>query len=172
MRKFLTIICFCAFCLIAWAQPEAKVIKKECKKFTKAGWMVAPVVEPMEVQIEKEIRKSKAGYIIAESSKIAKDYTTAKTHAIAEAKKQIQAILHSEISIWAESVLQQQIKNSEITDIEQFTSISKQHIEGNLSRAEVVLECYRIVQNKQTEVLVRVVYDIETTKKAIMHSFK
>ena len=157
----------------------SKDAKKEAKKLKKEGWITTPGTLPIEkqlnmsylMQMERD-ENMYPKYIMSEAMSIGENYDAAKMQASELAKLQLAGKMQTEITALIENSLgNQQLSADEASSLTQTVNASKGLISQKIGRVIVVVECYRVKQNKNKEVLVRIAYNSqmakEATKKAV-----
>lgn len=152
----------------------SKDAKKEAKKLKKEGWITTPGTLPIEkqlnmsylMQMERD-ENMYPKYIMSEAMSIGENYDAAKMQASELAKLQLAGKMQTEITALIESSLgNQQLSADEASSLTQTVNASKGLISQKIGRVIVVVECYRVKQNKNKEVLVRIAYNSEMAKAA------
>ena len=152
----------------------SKDAKKEAKKLKKEGWITTPGTLPIEkqlnmsylMQMERD-ENMYPKYIMSEAMSIGENYDAAKMQASELAKLQLAGKMQTEITALIENSLgNQQLSADEASSLTQTVNASKGLISQKIGRVIVVVECYRVKQNKNKEVLVRIAYNSEMAKAA------
>ena len=151
-----------------------KSTKKEAKRLAKEGWVVAPGSLPLEKQLQRsyemEFQYDDLGfpkYIMANAQSIAENYDAAKTSAMSLAITNLAGQIQTEVDASIEnSVANNQLSAEEAASISETVMASKNMISQSIGRTIVVVECYRILSNKNREVMVRIAYNGEMAKQA------
>ena len=161
-----------------------KATAKEAKRLTKEGWVVSPGSLPLEKQLQRsyemEYQYDDLGFpkfIMANAQSIAENYDAAKTVATSLAITNLAGQIQTEVSaIIDNKVGNQQLSAEEATSITETLMTSKNSISQSIGRTITVVECYRILQNKNREVMVRIAYNGEmakqTAKQAVREELK
>ena len=106
-------------------------------------------------------------FIMAEAQSIGENYDAAKRQAITLAKGNIAALIQSEVTDLTSSMVSNaQLAAEDAASIAETVSASKNLIVQSLGTQIVVTECYRILNNKNREVLVRIAYNSAMAKQA------
>lgn len=156
-----------------------KDVRKEAKKFEKEGWLTAPGALPLAKQFErsqlKELEEDANGYpkfIMGEGMSIAQNYDAAKMQATEIAKQNLAGKIQTEVTALIEtSVNNKQLSDEDATSAVETVISSKSLISQSIGRTLPMVECYRVKENKNKEVMVRLAYSsdlaMQAAKKAI-----
>ena len=153
-------------------QKASKAARKEAKKLKKNGWSVAPGALPLEKQLDKsylmQYEYDSDGYpryIMAEGMSIGGNYDAAKMQALELAKQNLAGQIQTEITALIENIVaNEQIEQGDAASITRSVMVSKNHISQSIGRIVPVVETYRVVNDNNREVLVRIAYDTDTAK--------
>lgn len=156
------------------AANPAKDAKKEGKKLMKEGWKSAPGKLPLVTQLEnaytKQLETGESGYpkyIVGDAMSVGENYDGAKFQATDLAKIDIAGKIATEITALIESqVGNEQLEPGEAATITETVGASKNLISKKLGTVVPLMECYRILPNKNTEVRVMVAYSQTMAMKA------
>lgn len=151
-----------------------KATKKEAKRLAKEGWVVSPGALPLEKQLQRsyemEYQYDDLGfpkYIMANAQSIAENYDAAKTTATSLAITNLAGQIQTEVAALIENtVANQQLTAEDAVSISETVMSSKNLISQSIGRTIVVVECYRVLKNKNREVMVRIAYNGEMAKQA------
>ena len=151
-----------------------KATKKEAKRLAKEGWVVSPGALPLEKQLQRsyemEYQYDDLGfpkYIMANAQSIAENYDAAKTAATSLAITNLAGQIQTEVAALIENtVANQQLTAEDAVSISETVMSSKNLISQSIGRTIVVVECYRVLKNKNREVMVRIAYNGEMAKQA------
>lgn len=151
-----------------------KATKKESKRLAKEGWVVSPGALPLEKQLQRsyemEYQYDDLGfpkYIMANAQSIAENYDAAKTAATSLAITNLAGQIQTEVAALVENtVANQQLAAEDAVSISETVMSSKNLISQSIGRTIVVVECYRVLKNKNCEVMVRIAYNGEMAKQA------
>ena len=151
-----------------------KATKKEAKRLAKEGWVVTPGALPLEKQLQRsyemEYQYDDLGfpkYIMANAQSIAENYDAAKTAATSLAITNLTGQIQTEVAALIENtVANQQLTAEDAVSISETVMSSKNLISQSIGRTIVVVECYRVLKNKNREVMVRIAYNGEMAKQA------
>lgn len=151
-----------------------KATKKEAKRLAKEGWVVSPGALPLEKQLQRsyemEYQYDDLGfpkYIMANAQSIAENYDAAKTAATSLAITDLAGQIQTEVAALVENtVANQQLTAEDAVSISETVMSSKNLISQSIGRTIVVVECYRVLKNKNREVMVRIAYNGEMAKQA------
>ena len=156
-----------------------KTTRKEAKRLQKEGWTVAPGALPLEKQLERSYLMEFEynadlfpKYIMANAQSIAENYDAAKVAATSLAITNLAGQIQTEVTALIENTMaNKQLSAEDAASISETVMSSKNLISQSIGRTIVVVECYRILTNKNREVMVRLAYDgaaaKEITKKVI-----
>ena len=156
-----------------------KTTKKEAKRLKKEGWMVTAGALPMEKQLERSYlmefeynENLYPKYIMANAQSIAENYDAAKVAATSLAITNLAGQIQTEVTALIENtVANKQLSAEEAASISETVMSSKNLISQSIGRTIVVVECYRVLENKNCEVMVRLAYDgeaaMDITKKVV-----
>jgi len=171
MKKlFLILVSVFAFNAVVMAEVDMKQIKKEAKKeaktLTKEGWKVAPGGIPLVHQLEdayaKQYDKDELGfakYYIGTSQPIAEFYDAANLQAMSAAKLDIARQLGSHMKAVIEQELaNKQLPKNEAVSVAQVTAKATESINAKLGRVAPVMECSRVLENGNIQLMMRVAY--------------
>ena len=165
-------------------QKASKAARKEAKKLKKNGWSVAPGALPLEKQLDKsylmQYEYDSDGYpryIMAEGMSIGGNYDAAKMQALELAKQNLAGQIQTEITALIENIVaNEQIEQGDAASITRSVMASKNLISQSIGRIVPVVETYRVVNDNNREVLVRIAYDTDTakavTKKVVKEDLK
>lgn len=156
---------------------EAKVskdIRKEAKRLKKGGWVVSPGALPLEKQLERSYLMQYEydenlfpKYIMASAQSIGENYDAAKTTAVSLAKTNLAEQIQTEVTVFIENIVtNQQIAAEDALSFTETIKTSKSLINQSIGHVVTVVECYRVLDNKNREVLIRIAYDGKMAKEA------
>ena len=151
-----------------------KATKKEAKRLAKEGWVVSPGALPLEKQLQRsyemEYQYDDMGfpkYIMANAQSIAENYDAAKTTATSLAITNLAGQIQTEVAALIENtVANKQLSAEQAASISETVMSSKNLISQSIGRTIVVVECYRVLSNKNREVMARIAYNGEMAKEA------
>ena len=151
-----------------------KATKKEAKRLAKEGWVVSPGALPLEKQLQRsyemEYQYDDLGFpkfIMATAQSIANHYDAAKTSATSLAITNLAGQIQTEVTALIENtVANAELSPEEAVSISETVMASKTLISQSIGRTIAVVECYRILKNKNREVMVRIAYNGEMAKHA------
>ena len=151
-----------------------KATKKEAKRLAKEGWVVSPGALPLEKQLQRsyemEYQYDDLGfpkYIMANAQSVAENYDAAKTAATSLAITNLAGQIQTEVTALIENtVTNRQLAAEDAASISETVMSSKNLISQSIGRTIVVVECYRVLPNKNREVMVRIAYNGEMAKEA------
>ncbi len=144
-----------------------KAARKEAKKLKKQGWLVTPGALPLDKQLDRSYlmqyeydESLYPKYIMADAMSIGENYDAGKTQALELAKQNLAGQVQTEITALVENtVANKQLAAEEAASVVQTITASKNLISQRLGRVVPVMECYRVKDNKNKEVLVRLAYN-------------
>jgi hypothetical protein len=150
-----------------------KTTRKEAKRLQKEGWTVAPGALPLEKQLERSYLMEFEynadlfpKYIMANAQSIAENYDAAKVAATSLAITNLAGQIQTEVTALIENtVANKQLSAEDAASISETVMGSKNLISQSIGRTIVVVECYRILTNKNREVMVRLAYDGAAAKE-------
>ena len=151
-----------------------KTTKKEVKRLVKEGWVVSPGALPLEKQLQRSFLMEMEyddnlfpKYIMANAQSIAENYDAAKTAATSLAITNLAGQIQTEVTALIENtVANKQLAAEEAASISETVMSSKNLISQSIGRTIAVVECYRVLPNKNREVMVRIAYNGEMAKQA------
>lgn len=157
-----------------------KTTKKEAKRLKKEGWVVSPGALPMEKQLERSYlmefeydENLFPKYIMANAQSIGENYDAAKTAATSLAITNLAGQIQTEVTALIENTVgNQQMAAEDATSITETVMASKNLISQSIGRVITVVECYRVLDNKNREVMVRIAYNSEMAKKAVKEAVR
>lgn len=162
---------------MAKAELKAKVdktVKKEAKRLAKEGWVVSPGALPLEKQLERSYlmeyeydANQYPKYIMANAQSIGENYDGAKTAATSLAITNLAGQIQTEVTALIENtVANQQLAAEDAATITESVMASKNLISQSIGRVITTVECYRVLPNKNREVMVRIAYNGDMAKEA------
>lgn len=161
-------------------QKASRNARKEAKKIKKEGWKVTAGSLPMDKQLDetwkKQYEKDDNDYpkfIVANAKTIGTNYSAAKNQALNLAKVELSGLISTHVtSIVENTVANQDLSKQEAASVVKTIEASKSFIAQELGRTIVLLEIYRTLPNKNTEVQLRIAYNtdmaMEIAKKTII----
>ena len=157
-----------------------KTTKKEAKRLKKEGWVVSPGALPLEKQLERSYlmeyeydEKLFPKYIMANAQSIGENYDAAKTAATYLAITNLAGQIQTEVTASIENaVANQQLAAEDAASISETIMASKNLISQSIFRVITVVECYRVLDNKNREVMVRIAYNGDNAKQTIKKTIK
>ena len=157
-----------------------KATKKEAKRLKKEGWVVSPGALPMERQLERSYLMEYEfdenlfpKYIMANAQSIGENYDAAKTAATSLAITNLAGQIQTEVTALIENTVgNQQLAAEDAASITETVMASKNLISQSIGRIITVVECYRVLDNKNREVMVRIAYNSEMAKKAVKEAVR
>lgn len=157
-----------------------KTTKKEAKRLKKEGWVVSPGALPMEKQLERSYlmefefdENLFPKYIMANAQSIGENYDAAKTAATSLAITNLAGQIQTEVTALIENTVgNQQLAAEDAASITETVMASKNLISQSIGRVITVVECYRVLDNKNREVMVRIAYNFEMVKQAVKQAVR
>ena len=151
-----------------------KATKKEAKRLAKEGWVVSPGALPLEKMLQRSFEMQMQvdenlfpKFIMANAQSIAENYDAAKTAATSLAITNLAGQIQTEVAALIENtVANKQLSAEQAASISETVMSSKNLISQSIGRTIVVVECYRILPNKNREIMVRIAYNGEMAKEA------
>lgn len=161
-------------------EKASKTAKKEAKKLQKEGWQSSPGALPLEKQLDKSYAMQYQyddsmypTYIMGEAMSIGENYDGAKMQAMELAKQNLAAQIQTEVSgLIDNSVANQQLAQEEAATVTKSIMASKSLIVQSIGRTIPVVECYRTLNNKNKEVMVRIAYNGAMAKAAAKNALR
>lgn len=148
----------------------SKAARKEAKRLAKEGWQVNPGALPIEKMLDRSYAmqyeyadNGAPVYIMGVGQSIGQNHDAAKMQATEIARLDVAGQVEVYITELIEStVTNEQLSPEEAESISRTVAASKSLISQNLGRLVPVVECYRVLPNKNREVLVRLAYNTST----------
>lgn len=149
--------------------------KKEAKKLEKEGWRVKPGGLPLVKQLERSYlmqyefdEELYPKYLMGEASSIGENYDAAKVSALSLAITNLAGQIQTEVTALVENtVANEQLSAGEAASITKTVMSSKNLISQSIGRTLTIVECYRINDKGNNEVLVRIAYNGNMAKQAV-----
>ena len=156
------------------AAKVGKDAKKEAKALAKKGWLVSPGALPLEKMLQRsyemQYQYDDLGFpkfITANAQSIGENYDAAKTAATSLAITNLAGQIQTEVTALIENtVANQQLAAEDAASISETVMTSKNLISQSIGRVITVVECYRVLDNKNREVMVHIAYNGEMAKQA------
>lgn len=156
------------------AANPAKDAKKEGKKLMSEGWKSAPGKLPIVTQLEnaytKQLESDENGYpkfIVGDAMSVGENFDGAKFQANDLAKLDIAGKIATEVTALIETqIANKQLDPGEAATIAETVGASKNLISKRIGTVIPLMECYRILPNKNTEVRVMIGYSHKLALKA------
>ena len=154
-------------------------IRKEAKRLAKEGWKVKPGAMPLEKQLERSYlmqyefdENLLPKYIMGEATSVGENLEAARISAQALAINDLTRQIQIEVTALIENtVSNRRLTPEEAASISESVMNSKTLISQSIGRTIPVIECFRLNEKKNTEVLFRVAYNselaLEAAKKAV-----
>ena len=151
-----------------------KTTKKEAKRLKKEGWVVTPGALPLEKQLERSYLMEYEydadlypKYIMANAQSVGENYDAAKTAATSLAITNLAGQIQTEVTALIENtVANNQLAAEDAASITETVMASKNLISQSIGRVITTVECYRVLDNKNREVMIRIAYNGEMAKQA------
>lgn len=161
-------------------EKATKDARKDAKKYAKEGWEVAPGALPLEKQLDRSYLLQMEyddnmypKYIMGEAMSVGENYDAAKMQAEELAKQNLAGKIQTEITTLIEnSVANKQLGNEEAASVTQSVLAAKNLISQNIGRTLPMMECYRVLSNKNKEVLLRIAYSRDMAKAAVKQAIR
>jgi hypothetical protein len=158
---------------------STKTARQEAKQFKKEGWKTAPGTIPMEKQLDKSyaIQQQYNGdfesaFLMGQAISVGRTYDAARMQAMELAKLELASLIESTISIDTENAISnKQLAAEEAISIVEMVQKSKSQVLQRLGKVIVVMELYRDT-NTGKEVLVRIAYDTNKSKKEAIEAIR
>lgn len=158
---------------------STKTARQEAKQFKKEGWKTAPGTIPMEKQLDKSyaIQQQYNGnfqsvYLMGQAMSVARTYDAARLQAMELAKLELAGMIESTISTETENAItNKQLSAEEAESIVEMVQKTKSQVMQRLGQVIMVMELYRDV-DKGKEVLVRIAYDTNKSKKEAIEEIR
>ena len=155
-------------------EKATKAARKEAKQLKKVGWTTTPGALPLDKQLDKSYQMQYEydvdmfpKYIMGEAMSIGTNYDAAKMQALELAKQNLAGQIQTEVTALIENtVANEQLSAEQAESITKSVMASKNLISQSIGRTISVVECYRTLQNKNKEVLVRIAYNSDMAKQA------
>lgn len=157
-----------------------KITKKEARRLTKEGWLVSPGTLPLEKQLERAYEmeyqyedNNFPKFIMANAQSTGENYDAAKTAATSLAITNLAGQIQTEVTALIENtVANKQMAAEDAASISETVMASKNLISQSIGRIIVAVECYRVLPNKNREVLVRIAYNGDMAKEAAKNAVR
>ena len=158
---------------------ESKDAKKQAKEFKKQGWQVTPGSLTLEKQFDRSMLVQNEVdanwypvYVWGEAMSIGETYDAAKLQATELATFNLATQIQSEIVGMVEnSVANKQLGADEAASVTTTVAETTKMISQSLGRVIPLVEAYRVLDNKNKEVYIRVAYNhnnaMEAAKKVV-----
>ena len=152
----------------------SKTTKKEAKRLKKEGWVVTPGALPLEKQLERSYLMEYEydadlypKFIMANAQSVGENYDAAKTAATSLAITNLAGQIQTEVTALIENtVANNQLAAEDAASITETEMASKNLISQSIGRVITTVECYRVLDNKNREVMIRIAYNGEMAKQA------
>lgn len=157
-----------------------KTTKREAKRLKKEGWVVNPGALPLEKQLERSYLMEYEydenlfpKFLMANAQSIGENYDAAKTAATSLAITNLAGQIQTEVTALIENTVgNQQLAAEDAASITETVMASKNLISQSIGRVITTVECYRVLDNKNREVMVRIAYNSEMAKQAVKQAVR
>lgn len=154
-------------------EKASKAARKEAKRYIKEGWKVMPGHLPLEKQLDRSYRMQYEfndnmmdKYLWGNASSIGENYDAAKMQALDLAKQNLIAKIQTDIFSFVKSnVYNKQLHSEEAASVVETVAASQAMLEQNLGALITVVEAYRVLSNKNREVLVIIAYNADEARE-------
>lgn len=144
-------------------EKASKDARKEAKKMEKEGWQVSPGALPLEKQLDRAYMYAldidddmNPVYFLGEGKTIGENYDAARMQATELARLEIVRSISSEATSLIDNMVgNKQMGSEEAATMTTMLSESKTISSQKLGRVMVAVEAFRVLPNKNREVLVR-----------------
>lgn len=155
-------------------EKATKTARKDAKRYAKEGWKTTPGALPLEKQLDKSYllqmeydENMFPKYLMGEAMSIGENYDAARLQAMELAKQSLAGQIQTEVTALIENtVSNKQLAAEEAASVTQTISAAKNLISQSIGRVLTVVEMYRVLGNKNKEVMVRIAYNAEMAKQA------
>ena len=161
-------------------EKASKDAAKEAKKLAKEGWAVAPGHLPLAKMLDRSYQMQYQfgedllpKYITGDAKGIAENYDAGKHQALEIARLNAAGSIESNITALIDTKLANgQLGQEEAVSLAQTVGGSKNLISKKLGRTIPIVECYRVLANKNQEVRVVTFYDYKAAMKVAAEALK
>lgn len=161
-------------------EKATKTARKAAKAYRKKGWQTVPGALPIEKQLDKSYLMQMEyddnmfpKYVMGEAMSVGSNYDAAKMQALELAKQNLAGQIQTEITALIEnSVANEQLAQGEAESVTRSVMASKNLISQSIGRTITVVELFRVLDNRNKEVLVRIAYDSELAKKVALKAVR
>ncbi|MDE6069433.1 MAG: hypothetical protein K2F92_00935 [Alistipes sp.] len=144
-----------------------KAARKAAKDAIREGWIVAPGNLPLEKQFDRAYNmqyeydeNAFPKYLMGEAMSPGANYDAAKMQALELAKQNLAGQIQTEITALVDqTVANEQLSAEQAVSITRTVMASKNLISQKIGRVIPVVECYRVLKNKNKEVRVVIAYN-------------
>lgn len=144
-----------------------KAARKAAKDATREGWIVAPGNLPLEKQFDRAYNmqyeydeNAFPKYLMGEAMSPGANYDAAKMQALELAKQNLAGQIQTEITALVDqTVANEQLSAEQAVSITRTVMASKNLISQKIGRVIPIVECYRVLKNKNKEVRVVIAYN-------------
>lgn len=151
-----------------------KAARKAAKAYAKEGWVTAPGQLPLDKQLDKAFKmqyeydeSAFPKFVMGEAMSTGENYDAARMQALELAKLNMAGQVQTEVTALIESsVSNRQLTADQAASITETITASKNLISQRIGRILPIVECYRILPNKNKEVRVQIAYDSKTALEA------
>lgn len=157
---------------------SSKVAQKQAKAYIKAGWLTTPGALPLEKQLDRSYlmqmeynEDMTPKYLIGEAMSIGENYDAAKMQALELAKQNLAGQIATNVTaLISNDVGNKQLSKEDAVSLTASLAASKNLISQNLGRILTIVEAYRVKENSNKEVLVRIAYNSQMAKEAVKNA--
>ena len=112
-------------------------------------------------------------FLMANAQSIGENYDAAKTAATSLAITNLAGQIQTEVTALIENTVgNQQLAAEDAASIVETVMASKNLISQSIGRVITTVECYRVLDNKNREVMVRIAYNSEMAKQAVKQAVR
>ena len=112
-------------------------------------------------------------YVMGEAMSIGENYDAAKMQALELAKQNLAGQIQTEITALVENtVANKQLSAEQAASITQSVMAGKSFISQSIGRTIPVVEVYRVISNKNKEVLVRIAYNSQMAREVAKNAIR
>lgn len=162
------------------SERASKTARKEAKRMKKEGWKTTPGTLPLDRQLDKSYlmqyeydENMYPKYVMGEAMSIGENYDAAKMQALELAKQNLAGQIQTEITALVENtVANKQLSAEQAASITQSVMAGKSFISQSIGRTIPVVEVYRVISNKNKEVLVRIAYNSQMAREVAKNAIR
>ena len=158
---------------------STKTARQEAKQLKKEGWKNTPGTLPIDKQLDNSYAmlqeydsNFESKYLMGQAISSGRSYDAARMQALELAKIELASLIETTISSETENaIMNKQLSAEEAVSIVEMVQKTKSQFTQRLGRFIMVLELYRDT-NKGKEVLVRIAYDSNKSKKEAIETIR